>query len=350
MSTPIRLQKILAEAGFGSRRSCETFILEGRVSVDGTVVRELGVKADPENQSILLDGQRISGPGRTAKSVKNQKLKVYYILHKPKGVLCTNDDPAGRPLAIQLIPEKRRIFCVGRLDKESEGLILLTNDGDLTQQLTHPKYGVSKVYIAKVDGMVSIPQIEKLKAGVYLAEGRTKSSFVRVRKKKRKTSVLEITISEGMNRQVRRILAAVGLKCRSLKRIQIGPIKLGAMPEGAYRHLSSEEFKRLHQHIERAQKTAEAHPPARTARPHGTSKTKQKDQRIESDSRHRPWEKPYAKGPKAKKKSALKSESHSAGKKHLKKGGQPDKSSKGGKERKTNKSGKVSKPRKPVSK
>src|SRR5215831_19729244 len=170
---PVRLQKLLAQAGFGSRRSCETFIVEGRVTVDGVVVRELGSKADPETQTVELDGQKVAGPGRLSKSIRDAEEKVYYMLNKPRGVLCTNEDPSGRPLAIQMIPERRRIFCVGRLDLDTEGLVLLTNDGELTNQLTHPRYGVEKTYIAKVDGLVTRDQVRKLESGVHLAEGRT---------------------------------------------------------------------------------------------------------------------------------------------------------------------------------
>src|SRR4051812_20147188 len=150
MSELIRLQKILAHAGCGSRRACETLIEEGRVTVDGAVIRQLGSKADPETQSIELDGQRVAGPGKKSKSIQDASDKVYYMLNKPRGVLSTNEDPSGRALAIQLVPEKRRIYCVGRLDLDTEGLLLLTNDGELTNQLTHPKYGVEKAYIAKV--------------------------------------------------------------------------------------------------------------------------------------------------------------------------------------------------------
>ena len=245
MGELVRLQKILARAGFGSRRACESFILEGRVAVDGVVVRHLGTKADPETQTVTLDGQKAAGPGRTPKDVGDQTEKVYYILNKPRGVLCTNEDPAGRPLAIQLVPEKRRIFCVGRLDLESEGLVLLTNDGDLTHLLTHPRFGVPKAYMAKVDGELGGAQILRLKSGVRLAEGRAQGAQVRVRKRGRRSAVLELTISEGLNREVRRMLAAVGLKCRRLRRIGLGPLRLAGLEPGASRRLSREEVELL---------------------------------------------------------------------------------------------------------
>jgi pseudouridine synthase len=241
----IRLQKILAQAGFGSRRSCETFILEGRVTVEGAVVSHLGTKADPETQVITLDGEKVAGPGKAGKRLHEQSTKVYYALNKPVGVLCTNQDPSGRPLAIQMIPEKRRLFCVGRLDLDTEGLLLLTNDGELTHLLTHPRFGVPKTYMAKVDGPVSGYQLAKLKKGVYLSDGRTQGTLVRVRKHGQHTSTLEITIQEGLNRQVRRMLAAVGLQCRSLRRVKIGPLSLGLLPTGAYRLLGRNEVAAL---------------------------------------------------------------------------------------------------------
>ena len=245
MGEPIRLQKILAYTGCGSRRACEKFIEEGRVTVDGVVVERLGSKADPDTQVVTLDGEKVSGPGRVSKSAREAGDKVYYMLSKPRGVLSTNEDPSGRPLAVQLVREKRRIFCVGRLDKDTEGLLLLTNDGELANQLTHPSFGVQKVYVAQVDGLVSRQQVAKLEHGVHLAEGRTRGARIRVRKRGGHSSVLEMTIFEGMNRQVRRMLAAVGLYCRRLKRVAVGPLRLGGLPDGASRLLTPDELRRL---------------------------------------------------------------------------------------------------------
>ncbi|MFH0939690.1 MAG: pseudouridine synthase [Planctomycetota bacterium] len=252
MNESVRLQKILAHAGFGSRRECEKFIVDGRVTVDNIMVRQLGSKADPESQTVALDGQKVSGPGRTAKTVHDAAIKVYYMLNKPKGVLCTNDDPSGRPLAVQMIPEKRRIYCVGRLDLDTEGMILLTNDGELTNQLTHPRYGVNKTYLVKVSGNVSLAQIRKLEHGVHLAEGRTQGAQVRVRKRSDRGSTLELVISEGMNRQVRRMLAHVNLQCNSIKRIAIGPLRLGELPDGAFCKLRTQDIESLRRAIEQA--------------------------------------------------------------------------------------------------
>jgi len=258
MGESIRLQKILAQAGCGSRRACEVFITDGRVTVDSVIVRQLGSKADPETQTIELDGNKVAGPGKLAKGVKASGEHVYWMLNKPKGVLCTNEDPSGRPLAVQMVPERRRVFCVGRLDKDTEGLILLTNDGELTNQLTHPRYGVEKVYVARVDGRALPQQIAKLQRGVHLAEGKTQGARVRLRKSAGSQSILELCISEGMNRQVRRMLAAVGLYVRGLKRISVGPVRLGEIGPGESRQLTGDEVDRLRAAIRNAQKEAEA--------------------------------------------------------------------------------------------
>jgi len=290
MSEPVRLQKILANAGCGSRRACEEFIVEGRVTVDGAVVRQLGSKADPETQSIEFDNLKIAGPGRKSKGVSDAADKVYYMLNKPKGVLSTNEDPSGRPLAIQLVPEKRRIYCVGRLDLDTEGLLLLTNDGELTNQLTHPRYGVEKIYIAKVDGNISGEQVRKLEKGVHLAEGKTQGCRVRIRKKSDKMSTLELTISEGMNRQVRRMLAAVGMYVRSLKRVAIGPLRLGEMEPGENRRLTPDELRRLQNAIKEAETQSSARSEA-AAR----GETSEEPEVEEEDRDEMPAERPFRK-------------------------------------------------------
>src|SRR5579862_1364463 len=266
MGEPVRLQKILAAAGLGSRRGCEAFITEGRVSVDGAVVSELGAKADVESQSVEFDGRKVAGPGKVSKSFRDAEDRVYYALNKPKGALCTNEDPSGRPVAVRMIPEKRRIFCVGRLDLDTEGLIILTNDGDLTNRLTHPRYGVPKTYLARVEGELGPTQMRKLQSGVHLAEGRTQGAKVRIRRKEGRHATLEITIAEGMNRQVRRMLARVELKCRNLKRIAIGPLKLNEMQPGEFRRITADELERLNRAIVDAEAAANAPREERPAR------------------------------------------------------------------------------------
>lgn len=228
-----RLQKILAQAGFGSRRACEEMILAGRVELDGQVVRELGTKADPETQEIKFDGE----------VVRREKL-VHYLLYKPRGVICSLSSEGNKPRAVDLIKDDRRLYTIGRLDEDSEGLIIVTNDGDLTERLTHPRYGVPKEYAAEVDGPVDFEKIKRLRQGVYLAEGRTSPARIEVRKQGRR-AIIGVEIREGLNRQIRRMFAAVGLEVRRLVRLRIGPITIGSLLPGRYRPLSSTEITAL---------------------------------------------------------------------------------------------------------
>lgn len=231
-----RLQKVLAAAGFGSRRNCEELITEGRVEIDRKVVTELGTKVDPMKQEIRVDGESIP-----------KAKPVYIALYKPKGTLCTNRDQQGRTRAVDLVPEKYgRLFTIGRLDLQSEGLILLSNDGTLAERLTHPKYGVEKTYRVQVLGLVENETLKQLKEGVYLAEGLAKVTSVIIRKKVKQSTVLDIVLEEGMNREIRRILARLGHKVVALMRISVGPIKLGKMFPGEYRVLTSSEIKSLY--------------------------------------------------------------------------------------------------------
>lgn len=225
-----RLQKVMAAAGVASRRECEELILTGIVRVNGQVVDSLPVLVDPETDAITVGKKRLQPPPR-----------VYFVLNKPKGVICSNRDPQGRPLAIDLVPCKERIFCIGRLDADTTGLIILTNDAELTNQLTHPRYKVPKTYIAAVKGRVDGPAIEKLKKGIWLAEGKTGKAAVKMLKTGHTESLLEITISQGLNRQVRRMLAGVGMPIKSLKRVAISKLKLGKLAVGRYRPLTAAE-------------------------------------------------------------------------------------------------------------
>ncbi len=229
-----RLQKVMASAGVASRRQCEELILEGAVGVNGRVVDELPAFADPEVDVITVHGRRLQEPRR-----------VYYLLNKPKGVICTSSDPQGRPRAVDLVPGGERVFCVGRLDTDTTGLIILTNDADLTNLLTHPKYKVSKTYVAKVTGYVDNQMVEKLRKGVWLAEGRTGRSMVKVLRRGHNDSLVEITISQGLNRQVRRMLAKVGLPVQSLKRTRIDGLGIERLGVGRYRPLSKGEVAAL---------------------------------------------------------------------------------------------------------
>jgi 23S rRNA pseudouridine2605 synthase len=232
-----RLNKFLAHAGLGSRRHCEKLITAGRVTVDGETVRELGTKVDPAAQHVAVDGEPI-------KSERH----VYWIVNKPRGYLSTNRDPARRPLAIELVPQvAQRVYTVGRLDEASEGLLLLTNDGDLANRLMHPRYGVEKTYIVEVAGNPTPDDLRQLLKGVWLSEGHVSAKRVKRLKKHGESTWLQIVLNEGKNREIRRMLARLGHKVLRLKRIAIGPVQLGTLPSGKSRPLSGLEVHALHQ-------------------------------------------------------------------------------------------------------
>ena len=245
LTGPQRIQKLLARAGFGSRRTCEEFILEGRVSVDGVVVTELGSKADPAVQDVRVDGNRLK-----------RETSVYYLVNKPKGVVCTSKDPQHRQTVVDLVPnERRRIFSVGRLDYESRGAVILTNDGRLTNLLTHPRYGVEKTYQVRVRGVPDGESIARLRSGIWLSEGMTLPARVWIVHKRRAESIVGITLCEGKNRQVRRMFAKVGHKVLGLTRTGIGPITLKGLGDGGVRELKRWEIDEL---LEDAQSNAQA--------------------------------------------------------------------------------------------
>ena len=230
----LRLQRFLAKSGFGSRRECEELITAGRVMVDGDVVQELGSRVNPDKQKVMVDGQR----------VVPERLE-YFILNKPPGVLSTSRDPEGRLRVIDLIKSRSRVYNVGRLDKSSEGLILVTNDGDLANRLTHPSYGIAKTYHVQVEGEPTRETLQQLIEGVYLAEGFAKMANVKFKKRQKNTTWLEIILEEGRNREIRRLLARVGHKVLKLRRIAIGPLRLGELPLGAHRRLEDKEIRAL---------------------------------------------------------------------------------------------------------
>lgn len=228
---------MLAAAGIGSRRQCEELIRTGRVEVDRRVVTEMGVRVDPAQQEIRVDGSPLDRPEL-----------VYYALNKPIGVVSTANDPSGRPRVVDLVPQAReRLFAVGRLDLHSDGLILLTNDGELANRLTHPRFGVPKRYRVVVAGDPGQEVIEKLLRGVHLAEGVARANRIEVRHRGAKSTLLEIELSEGRNREIRRILARVGHKVLRLTRIGVGPVRLGKLPPGESRRLTHEEVAALRQ-------------------------------------------------------------------------------------------------------
>ncbi|MFM7250701.1 MAG: pseudouridine synthase [Planctomycetaceae bacterium] len=229
-----RLQKVLAGAGLGSRRACEELITAGRVEVDRVVVTQLGTRVDPHRQEIRVDGERLPDPKR-----------VVYMLFKPVGVVTTNYDPDGRPRVVDLVPGERRLFAIGRLDRMSEGLILVTNDGDLANLLAHPRYGVEKRYLVQVAGVPTPETLDKLRRGIGLAEGMARAQHVHLKTQHKQSAVLEMVLDEGKNREIRRMLARLGHKVHQLKRVAVGNLSLGALLPGQCRQLTWAEVEAL---------------------------------------------------------------------------------------------------------
>jgi len=225
----MRLNKIIADAGITSRRGADELIADGRVTVDGRPIRELGVKIDPDNHEVAVDGE----------TIKRSLTKSYLVLHKPKGVLSTMYDPEGRPSLADFIDlRKERLFHVGRLDKDSEGLILLTNDGDLTFRATHPSFGLEKTYIIEFDGRLEAGVDKVLLKGVELEDGMGRVlSF-----KQLSANWIEVKIHEGRYHIIRRLMEAVGVEVLRLIRTNFGPISLGDTPEGRWRDLNEQEL------------------------------------------------------------------------------------------------------------
>jgi 23S rRNA pseudouridine2605 synthase len=254
------LQKLLAAAGLGSRRACEELILTGRVEVDRQTVSALGVRVDPLTQEIRVDGEPLPQPRLT-----------YVMVHKIQGVLSTASDPSGRPRVTDMVPpELGRLFPVGRLDMSSEGLILLTNDGELANQLTHPRYGIEKMYHVQVAGQIQQETLDQLEKGVYLAEGVAKVVGVSIKSHHKNSTILEMILDEGRNREIRRLLARVGHKVQRLTRVAMGPIKLGDVPPGAYRLLRHDEISALQECVQDVPAGKRAH--KRPGQPRGGSR------------------------------------------------------------------------------
>jgi 23S rRNA pseudouridine2605 synthase len=232
----IRLQKVLAEAGVGSRRACEVLMAQGRVQVDGHVVRELGVRIDPRRHVVHVDGVRL----------QLDESRVYLAFNKPAGVVSTMNDESGRPSLSDFVGDrKERLFHVGRLDSDTEGLILLTNDGELAHRLQHPSYGVSKTYLAEIPGPVGRDVGKQLRDGIELEDGPVKVDSFKVVDSQPGKALVEVVLHEGRKHIVRRTLAAVGHPVQRLVRTQVGPVHLGDLRQGRWRVLTEAETSQL---------------------------------------------------------------------------------------------------------
>ena len=238
-----RLQKVLAEAGVGSRRACEELIELGEVRVNGQVVKDLPAWVDPDRDRIVVSGQRVSTRAR----------HVYVMLFKPRGVIATNDDPQGRPRAIDLVnhPSGARLFPVGRLDLDSSGLLLLTNDGELANRLTHPRYGVHKSYQVTVRGSLTKDDVAELERGIFLYDKRkghaerTRGVRLKLLKRDRDRTRILMELREGRNRQIRRMMATLGHPVKKLRRVRLGPLRLKGLAPGEWRDLTATEVTTL---------------------------------------------------------------------------------------------------------
>ncbi len=230
-----RLQKVMAHAGVASRRKSEDIIAEGRVKVNGVVVTEMGTKVDPVHDTIEVDGEEIE-----------KEKKIYIKLHKPKGYVTTVNDPQGRQTVLDLIHSiDKRIYPVGRLDLDSSGLLLLTNDGDLTYKITHPSHELDKEYTVVVNGELTKAELNRFKKGIQLEEGKTSPAKIEKVNQDSKNTTYKVIIHEGMNRQIRRMFDKLGYEVVSLIRVRIGNISLGSLQPGEYRKLSRKKLQDL---------------------------------------------------------------------------------------------------------
>ena len=230
----IRLQKVLAQAGVASRRAAEDLIFRGRVEVNGTVVKEQGRRVDPVHDVIRVDGARIPP----------QAEHLYVVLNKPRGVVSTMEDPHGRPALQEYVKAytAERLFHVGRLDAETEGLLILTNDGEFSQRMMHPSFEVPKVYLAEITGVITEASLKNLRKGITLDDGPVMPDKVDLIQRGADRSLVRVTLHEGRNRIVRRMFDEIGQPVRQLSRIAIGPVRLGELKSGAVRELSREEL------------------------------------------------------------------------------------------------------------
>ena len=251
MTSRMRVARFLAAAGLGSRRRCETYVQEGRVRVNGVLVTSPGDRVDPSRDRVEVDGREVSLSGE----------RVTIMVHKPTGHLTTCSDPQGRPTVLDLLPESirdRGVFPVGRLDKDTEGLLLLTDDGDLAFRLTHPRYGVEKTYRVWVRGTVTDGDVKRLESGIPLGERTSAPARVTNLRRGRDASELELAIHEGRKRQVRRMMRGVGCRVVRLIRVKFGPLTLGELPPGGWRFLERDELAELRSACGLAEKDSDA--------------------------------------------------------------------------------------------
>ena len=233
---PTRLSKILAQAGLASRRGAEAILAAGRIAVNGDVRREPGAQADPDVDRITLDGRPLEGA----------EARAYVLLHKPRGYVTSRADPQGRPVVIDLLPGGGpRVFPVGRLDYDAEGLLLLTNDGELTNRLLHPRYEIPRVYEVEVSGQVTGADLARWRKGAVLADGPAVPRAVRLLRGGARSTWLSVTFAEGRNREVKRYCQAMGHRVERLRRVEFGPLRLGPLPAGGCRPLTAAEIDRL---------------------------------------------------------------------------------------------------------
>ncbi len=236
----VRLQKVLAAAGVGSRRACEELIAEGRVEVDGRVVHEMGVRVDPDRAVIRVDGTRVNTSAKT----------VHLAFNKPAGVVSAMSDPQGRPCLGDYVTNRpERLFHVGRLDVDTEGLILLTNDGELAHRLAHPSYEIAKTYLAQIDGTVPRDLGRRLREGVLLEDGPARADSFKVVDSTPGRALVELVVHEGRNRLVRRMFAEVGFPVHRLVRTRVGPVLLGDLRPGRWRQLTAVELGELYSQV-----------------------------------------------------------------------------------------------------
>ena len=260
----VRLQKFLSDTGVASRRHAEELILEGHVLVNGRIADTLPTFVDPRHDKVVVDGVSV-----------RVRPHEYFLMHKPKGVLCTDDDPSGRVRAVDLLPELPvRLFLVGRLDADDSGLLMMTNDGELAQRITHPRFGIAKTYRAEVRGRVPSDLPAQMKKGIYLAEGKVQVSEVEIVHAGAEQSILMITLREGRNRMIRRMLARLGFRVKTLKRVQIGSLSLKGLPVGACRRLTPKELATLRQELGTGTTRQPQRKPAKRDRPVASVKRK----------------------------------------------------------------------------